>query len=659
MKTNLTNHAFRFLSIFLITSSSMLFGQVTNTNTALTYATIQAAIDAEQTLDGHTLNISAGTYVENILVNKELTIQGPQAGIDGNDATRGTGEAIVHPASINFTDGVFWASGGKILNITADNVTIDGLTLDGDNPNLVSGYVLNGADIDCESGISSHGGYAGDDPDLAGDNLVIKNNIIKNLMGYGVIMWSAASLPTSQSAQIYKNKLQNILFIGIHLSQDYYATIQYNKMSELPVGASVYLFYGANTSSNPGRINNNTIITKVMERNDGYSVTALAGIQMIFLYNGITNAWEVSENAIDNSLARSIGSQGIVVSHCEGQALSVNNNTITNFENGYLLHSSVNFWTPGAPAAVNGGTVSNCTNGVTVINLSEWVGDNPSDHYQVNGLTIQNSSVAGVFVASQNINYESGFGANTPTKVSVDVSNCKIIGGPAGIFNEGNWGYAEVHNNELSDNTSFAIQNLSTNLLNATCNWYGHWTGPTNTGNTGGMGGNVTGNVKFEPWLVNGTDNDGTMAGFQPVSGSCILIKCGNNNNKYLLCHKDKTLCVGYEDALIHLNHGDGLGECLKNSNYDFSSGQVSEGSDGLQVMVSPNPSTSNFELYTSSSIDATIEVKVFDVNGRLICQPVISYDQITKFGNDFPRGIFLVQVRQGEILKTIKIIKQ
>jgi hypothetical protein len=646
MKTNITHCGF-LLSILVLIGNQFLYGQlVTNTNTTLTYSSIQAAIDDPLTLNGHTLSVSAGVYYENVLVNKEVSIIGPKAGIDGNDSSRGSGEAVVYPSETNFTDGIYWASGGKIFNITSDNVTIDGLTLDGDNPNLTSGYILNGADIDCETGISSHGGYAGEDPDLAGDNLVLKNNIIKNLMGYGIIMWSAASLEVSQSAQINHNKFQNILFMGIYLTQDYYATIENNTMSQLPTGINIYLFYGANTTSNPGRIKNNTIIVEPMERNDGFAVIELKGIHMIFLYNGIVNEWEVSSNSINNGSVRSYNSHGLVVSHCEGQALTIHDNTISNFENGYLLHSSVNFWTPGAlPASISGGTVNNCTNGVTAVNLEEWVGSNPSDHYQLNGLTIQNSSVAGVFIASENINYDAGFETHIPTKVYVDVNNCKINNNQIGIFNEGNLGFAEVHDNDLSSNSNFAIHNLSTNTVNATCNWYGNWTGPTNAGNLGGLGDIIAGNVSFEPWLVNGTDNDST-SGFQPVPGSCIEIKCGTYSDKYIICHKGKLKCIDYLSALDHLSHGDALGECSSVEKEFFN------------VQLYPNPSHKSFEIFVENQSIENIEIKVFDLNGTLLIKMVSDNNKPIQLGENLKKGMYIVHVIQGENLKVLKVIK-
>jgi parallel beta-helix repeat protein len=49
---------------------------VHNLDTHLNYTAIQAAIDAPETLDGHTIFVEAGTYYENIVVNKTLLFIG-------------------------------------------------------------------------------------------------------------------------------------------------------------------------------------------------------------------------------------------------------------------------------------------------------------------------------------------------------------------------------------------------------------------------------------------------------------------------------------------------------------------------------------------------------------------------------------------------------
>ena len=67
---------------------------VQNTNTGEYFCSIQAAIDAPLTVAGNTINVGAGTYNENIVVNKSLTILGPNNLISPNGGVRAT-EAII------------------------------------------------------------------------------------------------------------------------------------------------------------------------------------------------------------------------------------------------------------------------------------------------------------------------------------------------------------------------------------------------------------------------------------------------------------------------------------------------------------------------------------------------------------------------------------
>jgi hypothetical protein len=88
------------------------------------YSTIQAAVNAASA--GATINVDAGTYTEQVTINKQLTLRGAQAGIDARSSSRtGTGESIL--TGVKVTGGVTWA-----VKITASNVTLDGFTVQGE-----------------------------------------------------------------------------------------------------------------------------------------------------------------------------------------------------------------------------------------------------------------------------------------------------------------------------------------------------------------------------------------------------------------------------------------------------------------------------------------------------------------------------------------------
>lgn len=80
---------------------------VHNVDTGLDYLTIQGAIDANETLDGHTIMVDAGVYYEHLMVHKAVSLvgeNGTETFVDGN----GT---------------------GTVVYITADNVKISGFTV--------------------------------------------------------------------------------------------------------------------------------------------------------------------------------------------------------------------------------------------------------------------------------------------------------------------------------------------------------------------------------------------------------------------------------------------------------------------------------------------------------------------------------------------------
>jgi Ca2+-binding RTX toxin-like protein len=104
-----------------------------------TFTTIQSAVNASH--NGDTIILSAGTYVELVTVDKDVTIKGPNSGIPG-DGTRGA-EAIVdggfymHAAGATL-DGLEVLGGGLLagnpagIYVDADNVTLTNLVVQGD-----------------------------------------------------------------------------------------------------------------------------------------------------------------------------------------------------------------------------------------------------------------------------------------------------------------------------------------------------------------------------------------------------------------------------------------------------------------------------------------------------------------------------------------------
>jgi parallel beta-helix repeat protein len=83
------------------------YGSVLNANTNLTYLTMQSAINAPETSNGHTILVEAGTYNEHITVNKTLSLIG-----ENQTTTIIDGEGT-----------------GTVLTINTDNVSVAGFTI--------------------------------------------------------------------------------------------------------------------------------------------------------------------------------------------------------------------------------------------------------------------------------------------------------------------------------------------------------------------------------------------------------------------------------------------------------------------------------------------------------------------------------------------------
>src|SRR5262249_51277177 len=125
---------------------------------------VQRGIDASS--DGDTVNVEAGTYVVDsaqnpggIIIDKQITLKGANAGIDGNSNSRGAETTFVPSVSNNDI-----STGTIVVYVAADNVTIDGLTVDGNNTGI-------GGAIDASDGIAEFDGQS---------NVTITNNIIQN-----------------------------------------------------------------------------------------------------------------------------------------------------------------------------------------------------------------------------------------------------------------------------------------------------------------------------------------------------------------------------------------------------------------------------------------------------------------------------------------------
>jgi parallel beta-helix repeat protein len=152
---------------------------VTNLATGRSFCSIQSAIDDPATLGGHTIQAAAGSYPENVVLSKSVTLQGPNQGVNPNTAARGS-EAVINPPS------------GPAVLVSAGGAAVDGFSFSGlSGGPAVAGGAGFGADASNVSLLNnifeSSTGAAGVSVQTPNSGAVsgwtVSNNLFRNLGG--------------------------------------------------------------------------------------------------------------------------------------------------------------------------------------------------------------------------------------------------------------------------------------------------------------------------------------------------------------------------------------------------------------------------------------------------------------------------------------------
>jgi hypothetical protein len=155
--------------------------------------TIQHAVNVACPTE--TVQVAAGTFVENLRVPKALTVNGAGAA----STTVLPANSLPNPCSGSSMCGSPTAATNLFL-VESSNVTLSNLTLDGDNPAFTSGIVRDGADLDARNGIIENI-YAG----TAFHNTTIHNVTVKNIYLRGIYVSSGGS-----GFNVHHNTVQNV-----------------------------------------------------------------------------------------------------------------------------------------------------------------------------------------------------------------------------------------------------------------------------------------------------------------------------------------------------------------------------------------------------------------------------------------------------------------
>ena len=114
----------------------------------------------------------------------------------------------------------------------------------------------------------------------------------------------------------------------------------------------------------------------------------------------------------------------------------------------------------------------------------------------------------------------------------------------------------------------------------------------------------------------------------------------------------DITGCTGRSDLIV-LNPATGCGPI---ANLSATADQLSDLANKISLL--PNPSSYQFTLRANSSTMEPVSIRVMDANGKIVYQAKGMSYQSFKFGETFSNGIYMIEVRQGNSVKTFKAVK-
>ena len=306
----------------------MIFSSVHNPNTSLNYSTIQGAIDAPETLDGHTITVDTGTYVENVAVNKRLTLIGEGADV----VTVRVADAEDH-----------------VFNVTADWVNVSGFAMAGAmSYSHYAGIYLNGADHCNISDNNCSNNYYGICLRSSSDNTLQNNTFIHNGLQVDAVSYgnTVENNTVNDKPLVYLKDMSNFTIRSagqVILVNCTNITVENLNLSDTSTGITLW-------GTNDCKIVNNTA------SNDGYGGISLWHSSNTILQNNTANSnryhgiylWSSSNNTLtNNDVSNNRGNYGIGLDWYSSNNTLYHNNLINN-TNCNAYDTGTNTWDSGS-----------------------------------------------------------------------------------------------------------------------------------------------------------------------------------------------------------------------------------------------------------------------------------------------------------------------
>lgn len=157
-------------------------------------------------------------------------------------------------------------------------------------------------------------------------------------------------------------------------------------------------------------------------------------------------------------------------------------------------------------------------------------------------------------------------------------------------------------------------------------------------------------------YLVSAKDSKGCSESASIII-NVIDVRCGNNDDKVMICHNGNAICVASSAVQAHLSHGDHLGACngaLTQKKNILPTTVDTEGN----VIVYPNPA-SELVVVQLNHLQPKATVRLFDAYGRMIFTDRMTGIKKAISVKSLAAGVYYVQVKNGSELIIQRVIKQ
>lgn len=155
---------------------------------------------------------------------------------------------------------------------------------------------------------------------------------------------------------------------------------------------------------------------------------------------------------------------------------------------------------------------------------------------------------------------------------------------------------------------------------------------------------------------VNGAGGTGPYTYRYGSTGAFTSVNTFSNlkAGSYRVYVNDSNNCTGYSIVVVV---GNALPTCPLSPVFAKATQPIGENA-AMRISLSPNPSGNIFNLMVHAPKQDALTIRIFDVNGKIVHTVKGMPEQTIRFGEGFTSGTYMVEVRQGDYMKTVKAIK-